>query len=111
MDVAGVGAVILIGNGNKAHLPHGEILLDIVAGVDGVASKTRKVFHDDAVDITSLNIRKHLLKRGTVEICARRAVVDVFVIYEDVGVFFEKTLQYQHLRLNGNSPGVLILDR
>ena len=33
-----------------------EILLNVVAGVDGVPPQTGEVFHNDAVDVTSLNI-------------------------------------------------------
>lgn len=48
-------------DGNKrrssVELPaHAEILFDVVAGVDGVPPQTGEVFHNDAVDVTSLNI-------------------------------------------------------
>ena len=41
---------------NKADVADAEILLNVVAGVDGVPPQTGEVFHNDAVDVTSLNI-------------------------------------------------------
>ena len=41
---------------NKADITDAEILFDVVAGVDGVPPQTGEVFHNDAVDVTSLNI-------------------------------------------------------
>ena len=41
---------------NKADITDAEILFDVVAGVDGVPTQTGEVFHNDAVDVTSLNI-------------------------------------------------------
>ena len=38
------------------HFVDAEILFDVVAGVDGVPPQTGEVFHNDAVDVTSLNI-------------------------------------------------------
>ena len=41
---------------NKADVADAEILLNVVAGVDGISSQTGKVFDNDAVYMTGLNI-------------------------------------------------------
>ena len=50
------GGVEVFIDRNKADITDAEILFDVVAGVDGVPPQTGEVFHNDAVDVTSLNI-------------------------------------------------------
>ena len=45
----------------STHKHNAEILLDVIAGVNGVSAQTGEVFHNDAVDVTGLNIREHLI--------------------------------------------------
>ena len=56
MGVLRVGGVEVFVDRNKADAADAEILLDVVAGVDGVSPQTGEVFHNDAVDVTGLNI-------------------------------------------------------
>ena len=41
---------------NEADVADAEILLDVIAGVDGVPAQPGEVFDDHAVDVTGLNI-------------------------------------------------------
>ena len=56
MGILRVGGVEVFIDRNKADAADAEILLDVVAGVDGVSPQTGEVFHNDAVDVTGLNI-------------------------------------------------------
>ena len=67
MGVLRVGGVEVFVDRNKADAADAEILLDVIAGVDGVPSQTGKVFDNHAVYMTGLNIREHLLKARTVK--------------------------------------------
>ena len=44
------------GDSKAVELLYAEILLDVIAGVDGIPPQTGEVFHNDAVDVTGLNI-------------------------------------------------------
>ena len=77
MGIFRVGGVEVFVDRNKADVADAEILLDVIAGVDGVPSQTGEVFDNHAVYMTGLNIREHLLKARTVEVCPGRAVVDI----------------------------------
>ena len=56
MGILWGGGVEVFIDRNKADITDAEILFDVVAGVDGVPPQTGEVFHNDAVDVTSLNI-------------------------------------------------------
>ena len=56
MGVLRVGGVEVFVDRNKADAADAEILLDLVAGVDGVSPQTGEVFDNDAVYMTGLNI-------------------------------------------------------
>lgn len=56
MGIFRVGGVEVFIDRNEADAADTEILLNVVAGVDGVPPQTREVFHNDAVDVTGLNI-------------------------------------------------------
>ena len=72
MGIFRVGGVEVFVDRNEADTADAEILLDVIAGVNGVPPQTGEVFHNDAVDVTGFNIREHLLKARTVEVCPRR---------------------------------------
>ena len=56
MGVLRVGGVEVFVDRNKADATDAEILLDVIAGVDGVPPQAGEVFHNDAVYMTGLNI-------------------------------------------------------
>ena len=111
MGILRVGGVKVFVDRNKADVADTEILLDVVAGVDGVPSQTGKVFHNDAVDVTGLNIREHLLKARTVKVCPRRAVVDIGIVHADLRVLFQIAGNNHLLGFNGYAVRVGILHR
>ena len=111
MGILRVGGVEVFIDRNKADIADAEILLNVVAGVDGVPSQTGEVFHNDAVDVTGLNIREHLLKARTVEVCPGRAVVDVGVVHADLRVLLQIAGNNHLLGFNGYAVRVSILHR
>ena len=56
MGIFRVGGVEVFVDRNKADVADAEILLDVIAGVDGVPSQTGEVFDNHAVYMTGLNI-------------------------------------------------------
>ena len=56
MGILRGGGVEVFIDRNEADAADTEILLNVVAGVDGVSPQTGEVFHNDAVDVTGLNI-------------------------------------------------------
>ena len=111
MGILRVSGVEVFVDRNKADVADAEILLDVVAGVDGVPSQTGEVFHNDAVDVTGLNIREHLLKARTVEVCPGRAVVDVGIVHADLRVLLQIAGNNHLLGFNGYAVRVGILHR
>ena len=111
MGILRVGGVEVFIDRNKADVADAEILLDVIAGVDGVPSQTGEVFHNDAVDVTGLNIREHLLKARTVEVCPGRAVVDVGIVHADLRVLLQIAGNNHLLGFNGYAVRVGILHR
>ena len=96
---------------NKADITDAEILFDVVAGVDGVSSQTGEVFDNHAVYMTGLNIREHLLKARTVEVCPGRTVVDVSIVHADLRVLLQIAGNNHLLGFNGYAVRVGILHR
>ena len=111
MGIFRVGGVEVFVDRNEADAADAEILLDVIAGVDGVPPQTGEVFHNDAVDVTGLNIREHLLKARTVEVCPRRAVVDVGIVHADLRVLLQIAGNNHLLGFNGYAVRVGILHR
>ena len=56
MGILRGGGVEVFIDRNEADTTDAEILLDVIAGVNGVSAQTGEVFHNDAVDVTGLNI-------------------------------------------------------
>ena len=96
-------------DGDKANFPDAEILLNIIAGVDGVPAEAGEVFDDHAVDQPFLYVGEHLLESGTVKIRSGRSVVDIGVINTNIRVLFQKSLDDELLRFNGNGVALLVL--
>ena len=96
---------------NEADTADAEILLNVIAGVDGVSPQTGKVFDNHAVYMTGFNIREHLLKARTVEVCPRRAVVDVGIVHADLRVLLQIAGNNHLLGFNGYAVRVGILHR
>ena len=111
MGILRGGGVEVFIDRNKADVTDAEILFDVVAGVDGVPPQTGEVFHNDAVDVTGLNIREHLLKARTVEVCPGRAVVDIGIVYADLRVLLQIAGNNHLLGFNGYAVRVGILHR
>ena len=111
MGILRGGGVEVFIDRNKADAADAEILLDVVAGVDGVSAQTGKVFDNHAVDMTGFNIREHLLKARTVEVCPGRAVVDVGIIHADLRVLLQIAGNNHLLGFNGYAVRVGILHR
>ena len=111
MGILRVGGVEVFVDRNKADAADAEILLDVVAGVNGVPPQTGKVFDNHAVYMTSLNIREHLLKARTVEVCPGRTVVDVSIVHADLRVLLQIAGNNHLLGFNGYAVRVGILHR
>ena len=111
MGIFRVGGVEVFVDRNKADAADAEILLDVIAGVDGVPSQTGKVFDNHAVYMTGLNIREHLLKARTVEVCPGRAVVNVGIVHADLRVLLQIAGNNHLLGFNGYAVRVGILHR
>ena len=111
MDIFRVGGVEVFVDRNKADVADAEILLNVIAGVNGVSAQTGKVFDNHAVDMTGLNIREHLLKARTVEVCPGRAVVDIGIVYADLRVLLQIAGNNHLLGFNGYAVRVGILHR
>ena len=101
MDILRGSGVEVFIDRNEADAADTEILLYVVASVNGVSAQTGEVFHNDAVDVTGLNIREHLLKARTVEVCPRRAVVDVGIVHADLRVLLQIAGNNHLLGFNG----------
>ena len=86
MGILRGGGVEVFVDRNKADISDAEILLDVVAGVVAVSPQTGELFDNHAVDMTGFNIREHLLKARTMEVCPGRAVVDIGIVYADLRV-------------------------
>ena len=70
--------------GDKADIIPGEPVIEIVALIAVIAEGTGKVFYNDTVDSSPLNVREHPLKVIALVIrCAGNAVVHIF-IHNDV---------------------------
>lgn len=111
MGIFRVGGIEVFIDRNKADAADAEILLDVVAGVDGVSPQTGEVFDNHAVDMTGFNIREHLLKARTVEVCPGRAVVDVGIVHADLRVLLQIAGNNHLLGFNGYAVRVGILHR
>ena len=111
MGILRGGGIEVFIDRNEADAADAEILLDVIAGVDGIPPQTGEVFHNDAVDVTGLNIREHLLKARTVEVCPRRAVVDVGIVHADLRVLLQIAGNNHLLGFNGYAVRVGILHR
>ena len=61
--------------------------------------------------MTGLNIREHLLKARTVEVCPGRAVVDVGIVHADLRVLLQIAGNNHLLGFNGYAVRVGILHR
>ena len=109
VKVAGVRRVKLVRDRNKTDIMRIKILLNIIAGINRIASKPGKVFDDHTVDMARFNIREHLLKSGAVEICTRQSIVDVCVIDYKIRFVRQKIIQHQLLVLHGAAPFLVIL--
>ena len=111
MGILWGGGIEVFIDRNEADVADAEILFDVVAGVNGVSAQTGEVFHNDAVDVTGLNIREHLLKARTVEVCPGRAVVNVGIVHADLRVLLQIAGNNHLLGFNGYAVRVGILHR
>ena len=111
MGILRGGGVEVFIDRNEADTADAEILLDVIAGVDGVPSQTGKVFDNHAVYMTGLNIREHLLKARTVEVCPGRAVVNIGIVHADLRVLLQIAGNNHLLGFNGYAVRVGILHR
>ena len=111
MGILRGGGVVVLIDRDKADVSDTKILLNIIAGVDGVPPQTGKVFNNYAVYMTGFNIGEHLLEAGTVEVRSRSSVVDVGIVNSDLRVLFQKPGDNQLLCFNGCAAGMGIFYR
>ena len=110
MQVIQVSRIELIRNGDKPDIVRRKIPLDIVAGIDEVPPQPRQVLYDHTVDMSRLNIGKHLLKSRPPEGDPGKAVVDIGVIDPELRLICEIIIQYEPLVFNGIAALFVILD-
>ena len=61
--------------------------------------------------MTCLNIRKHLLETGAVEIRACRPVVDIGIVDNEIRLVRQEVIQHQLLVLHGTAAFLVIFHR
>ena len=73
-----------------------------------LAAKTRKVFRDNAVDLSGLHIVHHALEVRTLEIGSAPSVIDIFIDHMEIIVACELS-EDRSLRLYGNAVAVFLV--
>ena len=81
-----VNAVNAVIDRNEPYIFTREIKLGVLSGQNVIASEAAQIFNDHAVYLSVLNITDHALEIGSVEICSRPAVINIFVIDIDIVV-------------------------
>ena len=84
VEAAGVCRVKLVRDRNKTDVVGMEILFDIITGINGILPQPGEILDDHAVNIACLNIGKHLLETGAVEVCARRPIVYLIAHFDTI---------------------------
>jgi len=97
---SGLCAVIVVVDCNKANTEAGEYLLDVVTSLNILTTKTRKVFHHDAVNQASADSLHHSVEVRTLKVCAGKAVIAVFFYYGNFRVLLEVFLDEHSLVWN-----------
>lgn len=64
---------------NEADLLFREVEFQVVIHRDVFTAEPGKVFHQDTVDFSSFNVIQHPLKARTFKVCARPAIIHIFV--------------------------------
>ncbi len=94
--------VNIVVDGDVANAFAGKVDFCVLPRQDVVASKTGKVFRDDAVDLAVLNVLNHSLERGTVEVGAGIAIVNVLVD-DHHALLLGVAAKHEPLRQNGGT--------
>ena len=74
-------AVNTVGNGNIADVMRRKVDVCVLSRKDVVSAKSGKVFCNDTVDLSFLDVIKHPLKTGAVKVCTAVPIIHVFVVY------------------------------
>ena len=75
---------------NKTHRKSREDFLYISPGFNIVTSKTRKVFYNDTVHLSCFDVAYHSFKFWSVEITARKPIININIIQFDILLFMDK---------------------
>ncbi len=111
VEAAGVCRVKLVRDRNKTDVVGMEILFDIITGINGIPSQPGEVLDNHTVNMARLDIRKHLLETGAVEVRARRPIVDIGIIDNEIRFVRKEIIQHQLLVFHRTAPLFIILHR
>ena len=84
---------------------------DIITGINGIPSQPGEVLDNHTVNMARLDIRKHLLETGAVEVRARRPIVDIGIIDNEIRFVRKEIIQHQLLVFHRTAPLFIILHR
>ena len=82
--------VIMVCQRNKTHRKSREDFLYISPGFNIVTPKTRKVFYNDAIHLSCFDVTYHSFKFWSVEITARKPIININIIQFDILLFMDK---------------------
>ena len=74
-------AINSVGNGNIADVMRRKVDVYLLSRKDVVSAKSGKVFSNDTVDLSFLDVIKHPFKTGAVKVCTAVPIIHVFVVY------------------------------
>ena len=72
-------AVHIVIDSNETNSLCREKAFQVKAHINVIASKARKIFYDDTVNLSAFNVLDHTPKGRAVKICARKTVVGIVV--------------------------------
>ena len=101
----------MVGYGNEPYSFTEKVLLNIIAGVDKIATQAGQVFYDHTVDMTGFYFLKHLLEGGTIVIQSGQAVVDICFYYLKFRLVRQVILDNQLLVFQGIPAIAVVLNR
>ena len=111
VEAAGVCRVKLVRDRNKTDVVGMEILFDIITGINGIPPQPGEVLDNHTVNMACLNIGKHLLETGAVEVCTRRSIVDIGIIDNEIRFVRKEIIQHQLLVFHRTAPLFVIFHR
>ena len=105
----GRAAVIIVADGNKAYAEERKDAFQIFTGLHIVSAKAGKVLHKDAIDPSFPHILDHSMKRGTLKIGTRVAVIGIYLFQFEIRPLGKIVSQKQFLVFNRICIGLAVV--